>query len=105
VASGQIEQVMVALQQLRARHLMTDASFYKSIVCLAYEASAVNDTAMTLALLQSCPAGYFQSEGHLRQLEDEIYREVVAYVATKLLAGGFIELGLAMTPRKRAAEA
>jgi hypothetical protein len=99
IDSRRIDELMMTLQQLRQRHLMSESSFYKSMVCLAYESSVDNDIPSTMALLSLCPTGYFRSETHREQLKDPLYREVAEWLSTKLVSSGFLELGSMILPR------
>lgn len=60
------------------------ASYYKGVVCVAYEYACVDDLDQAQSLLMCVPMAYYRSVQKQQVAEDPNYKKVVSGLARKL---------------------
>ena len=87
-----LKQNLAILAGMRQNRQIDDATYFKGVVCIAYE-YAVNDSlSSALALLSLIPEVYFRVAQPQQLSQDNTYWEVASELATILVAKGYAGL-------------
>jgi hypothetical protein len=101
----QIQESVAAVTNMFRQGVLPAATYYKALVCLAYEYSVAGEQLRCLALLQGIPLEYYREDQGKQMLEDPQYAHIGFTIAKNLLEGGYVHLGPNVIPTMPPAKA
>lgn len=89
----QCEDALAAIADMRKQGIMPEHSYFKSLVCLAYEFAIADEQLRAATLVQTIPLSYFTSGIQAQQMADDENYLYVAYTMAKALVDcGIVDL-------------
>lgn len=87
----EIDAALKVVETLHSSGAMSDGSWAKCVVSLAYEYTMIEEDQMALVLLARPPVEYYQTVQPQQMEADDQYRDLVILLAYKLIQMGVVE--------------
>lgn len=87
----EVDKALKVVEEIRKTGAMSDGSYYKCLVSLAYEYALAEEDQMALVLLAKAPPDYYKTVQPQQMDADKQYSDLVVLLAYKLIQMGVVD--------------
>jgi len=87
----QVDEALRLIEEIRASGTLSDGSYFKCLVSLAYEYVLVDEDQLALVLISKAPPEYYRVTQPQQMEVDSMYRDLVVFLAYELIQMGVID--------------